>query len=280
RCGSSFFFLPHQVVEERFGTVRGRGRFAEAGLASGAAPLGRARRFGRARFAETAGGFRLTFGGLFPGPGLAFFEFFVAFVHQVDERPLAGPFAFARLGAVEVGDAAGIAFFFYFVLEAGRQRHQGAAEVAVFVEAVRRGGGVVDQFGEAVPAAGLLQADEELRQFFGRDFAALRQLRGLAHHWFCFGEYRARFFARRAEALQRHRRRFRERGQLAGRVGQRWRRDAELFEQRRARVGEFLQVVHRLTELGQEGGELLQRFFEFGAVFGGRFGGFAGVGEE
>ena len=48
----------------------------------------------------------------------------------------------------------------------------------------------------------------------------------------------------------------------------------------RGGVGEALQAAHRRAELAQEGGELAQRGFQFGAAFGAGLGGGAGVGEE
>ncbi len=78
------------------------------------------------------------------------------------------------------------------VVEAVGERHQGAAEVPVLIEAVERGGRVVDQFDQAVPALGLLQAGEQLRQFGRRRDAGLRQLGRLAHDRVGFAEDRAR----------------------------------------------------------------------------------------
>ena len=220
--------------------------FAEAGFAFAAAAFGRRRCFGRARFAE-AGRVGFAFGRLFAGPGLPVFgSSSRSFIRLISARArcVGSLLAFGPLKRADAAASSRPASASYSrqVVRVTRVR----PKWPYLSKPLSRRGGVVDQFGEAVPAAGLLQADEELRQFFGRHFAALRQLARLAHHRFGFGEDRARFFARLAEALQRHRRRFRERGQRAGRVGQRRGGDAEVFEQRRARVGEFLQVVHRL----------------------------------
>ncbi len=152
--------------------------------------------------------------------------------------------------------------------------------MAVLVEPVQRRGRVVDQFGQPVPAAGLLQVDQQARQFAGRHHARLRQRRRLADHRVGLGEVGARRFAGVAEALQRHRQRFGERGQGLGRVGQRGGGGAEVFEDRGAGVGKGLEAGHRLPELAQEGGELLQRRFQFRPLFGARLGGGPGVGDE
>jgi hypothetical protein len=76
--------------------------------------------------------------------------------------------------------------------------------VTVFVEAVRRSGKVVDQFGEGIEALRFLGAGEELGQGVGRADAGQGQLTRLAHDRVGSAQRRAGFFAGGAERLQRH----------------------------------------------------------------------------
>ena len=155
-----------------------------------------------------------------------------------------------------------------------------AAEVAVLVESVEWRGRCCRSVGQAVPAIGLLDADEELGQFGRRlhaDFARSRA-------FFTTGSASAkigpeaspaspRLFSETVSASENGVR-------VPGRVGQRRRRVAEVFEHRRARVGEVFRLAIVWRNSAQEGGELLQRLFQFGALFGAGLGGGAGVGEE
>ena len=172
-----------------------------------------------------------------------------------------------RLRAVEAGDAArGRRPASSTYSRQFAERDQGAAEVPVLVEAVERGGRVVDQFDQAVPAAGLLEVDEELRQFARS--ATTPRLRQFARPCGRPGRLRGRSGPEASPASPRL---FSatvvasENG-VSVRVASvsDGRRLAEVFEDRRAGVGEALQAAHRLAELAQEGGELPQRLFQLG----------------
>ena len=152
--------------------------------------------------------------------------------------------------------------------------------MAVFVELVGRAGAVVDQVDDVVEAPGLLRADEELGERGGRADSRAGHVAGLLDDRVGGAEGRARRFGGVAEGLEGDGGRRGERAQVAGRFGQRRGRLVEVGEDRRGRIGEAFEVVHRGPELAQELGELAEARFQFGAAFGGRLAGGAGVGEE
>ena len=139
---------------------------------------------------------------------------------------------------------------------------------------------VVDQVDQVVQALGLLGADEELGEL---RWSGWRRSWARSRAFSRPGRLRGRSgprLRRRAEALQRHGRGCRERGQV---------RVASVSDgaalPRSAKTGVAasekpcrLRIVRRNSR--RKRGELLQRGFQFGAAFGARLGRGAGVGEE
>ncbi len=207
-----------------------------------------------------------------------------SFSSRLDSEPTALASAgIAGVGAVEAGVAAAeVPAAPEIVFDAVRERHEGAAEVAVLVEAVERGRSCCRSVRPARPSlgssAGLVVKPASSRSGTTPDFA---EFAGLA-------DDRCRLRAKIGPEASPASPRLFSATVVACENGVSV-RVASVSEgaalPRSSNTGvpaseKPLQVGHRGPELAQEGGELLQRLFQFGAVFGARLGGGAGVGEE
>src|SRR5436190_2151690 len=165
-------------------------------------------------------------------------------------------------------------------LGARRDLELGAQEVAELVEAVDGTDRVVEERGQLLVAAGLLQAAQEARETLRAGRGLLGEIPRLAEDGVRLDDRPLALLRGVAERGQRGGSGVRERAERPGRPGDRGSPGAELREHRRGLVREGLELGQRPAKLAEGPRELLKTLLERLAALGGRLGGGVRVVDE